>query len=98
MLKRPWLFIVLVAMALAGLFSQTASHEPFEETLVRLEVERALPALEPTFQEESAEINAVFLHGCRAAYQLLPRSRRDDAARSALDRSALSASQPLVGR
>ncbi|GED44790.1 hypothetical protein HME01_06420 [Vreelandella aquamarina] len=62
MLKRPWLFIVLVAMALAGLFSQTASHEPFEETLVRLEVERALPALEPTFQEESAEINALFLH------------------------------------
>ena len=62
MLKRPWLFIVLVAMALAGLFSQTASHEPFEETLVRLEVERALPALEPTFQEESAAINALFLH------------------------------------
>ena len=62
MLKRPWLFIVLVAMALAGLFSQTASHEPFEETLVRLEVERALPALESTLQEESAEINALFLH------------------------------------
>lgn len=62
MLKRPWLFIVLVAMALAGLFSVTASHEPFEETLVRLEVERALPALEPTLQEESAEINALFLH------------------------------------
>ena len=62
MLKRPWLFIVLVAMALAGLLSQTASDEPFEETLVRLEVERALPALEPTLQEESAEINALFLH------------------------------------
>ncbi|MFI8751000.1 hypothetical protein ACIGG6_13490 [Vreelandella lionensis] len=62
MLKRPWLFIVLVAMILAGLLSQTASHEPFEETLVRLEVERALPALEPTLQEESAEINALFLH------------------------------------
>jgi hypothetical protein len=62
MLKRPWLLIVLAAMALAGLFSLTASHEPFEETLVRLEVERALPALEPTLQEESAEINALFLH------------------------------------
>lgn len=62
MLKRPWLFIVLVAMALAGLLSLTASDEPFEETLVRLEVERALPALEPTLQEESAEINALFLH------------------------------------
>ena len=62
MLKRPWLFIVLVAMALAGLLSLTASNEPFEETLVRLEVERALPALEPTLQEESAEINALFLH------------------------------------
>lgn len=62
MLKRPWLIIVLAAMALAGLFSVTASHEPFEETLVRLEVERALPALEPTLQEESAEINALFLH------------------------------------
>ena len=58
MLKRPWLFIVLAAMALAGLFSQTASHEPFEETLVRLEVERALPALEPTLQEESASKSA----------------------------------------
>ena len=58
MLKRPWLFIVLVAMALAGLLSQTASHEPFEETLVRLEVERALPALEPTLQEESASKSA----------------------------------------
>ncbi|MFP3343074.1 hypothetical protein R0J87_11235 [Halomonas sp. SIMBA_159] len=62
MLKRPWLLIVLAVMALAGLFSVTASHEPFEETLVRLEVERALPALEPTLQEESAEINALFLH------------------------------------
>jgi len=62
MLKRPWLFIVLVAMALAGLLSLTASDDPFEETLVRLEVERALPALEPTLQEESAEINALFLH------------------------------------
>lgn len=62
MLKRPWLFIVLVAMALAGLLSLTASDEPFEETLVRLEVERALPALESTLQEESAEINALFLH------------------------------------
>ena len=58
MLKRPWLFIVLVAMALAGLLSQTASDEPFEETLVRLEVERALPALEPTLQEESASKSA----------------------------------------
>lgn len=62
MLKRPWLFIVLVAMALAGLLSLMASDEPFEETLVRLEVERALPALESTLQEESAEINALFLH------------------------------------
>ena len=58
MLKRPWLFIVLVAMALAGLLSLTASDEPFEETLVRLEVERALPALEPTLQEESASKSA----------------------------------------
>ena len=58
MLKRPWLFIVLVAMALAGLLSLTASNEPFEETLVRLEVERALPALEPTLQEESASKSA----------------------------------------
>ena len=58
MLKRPWLFIVLVAMALAGLLSLTASDDPFEETLVRLEVERALPALEPTLQEESASKSA----------------------------------------
>ncbi|BBM05744.1 MAG: hypothetical protein VXV78_06850 [Pseudomonadota bacterium] len=38
--------------------SLTASDDPFEETLVRLEVERALPALEPTLQEESASKSA----------------------------------------
>ncbi|WP_404466436.1 hypothetical protein [Vreelandella aquamarina] len=59
---RPWQWIALVAIVMAGLLTVTASQKPFEEALVRLEVERALPALEPTFQEESAEINALFLH------------------------------------
>ncbi|GGC81119.1 hypothetical protein GCM10011382_09060 [Vreelandella lutescens] len=62
MIIRPWQCIALVAIVMAGLLTVTASQKPFEEAFVRLEVERALPALGPTLQEESAEINALFLH------------------------------------
>lgn len=61
MAMRQWQLIALVAILIAGLLSFAASHEPFESKLVRLEVERALPALESTLQQESAEINALFL-------------------------------------
>ncbi|CAN0589513.1 unnamed protein product [Ectocarpus sp. 12 AP-2014] len=73
-------------MVIAGLASVLASHEPFESRLVRLEAERALPALE--LQHESAEINALFLS--YAADQALWMSaslaiiRHGDIARSAL--------------
>ncbi|HDZ46137.1 hypothetical protein LCGC14_0055180 [marine sediment metagenome] len=56
---RPWLIIVLTAVVIAGLASAVASHEPFESKLVRLEAARALPSLE--LQQESAELNALFL-------------------------------------
>ncbi|RUR26059.1 hypothetical protein ELY33_17460 [Vreelandella andesensis] len=58
---RPWQLIVLSAVVIAGLLSVAASHEPFEDKLVRLEVERMLPALEPGLQQESAAINSLFL-------------------------------------
>ncbi|WP_311063690.1 hypothetical protein [Halomonas sp. DWK9] len=62
MIRRPWQRIALVAIVMAALLTVTASQKPFEETLIRLEVERALPALEPTLQHESAELNALFLN------------------------------------
>lgn len=58
---RPWQIIVLTAIVIAGLASAVASHEPFESQLVRLEAKRALPVLEPTLEQESPEINALFL-------------------------------------
>ncbi|MBT2787421.1 hypothetical protein J7J48_13650 [Halomonas sp. ISL-106] len=58
---RPWQLIALSAVVIAGLLSAVASHEPFEDKLVRLEVGRALPSLESTLEQESAEINALFL-------------------------------------
>lgn len=58
---RPWQIIVVTAIVIAGLASTLASHESFEAKLVRLEVQRALPALEPTLEHESPEINALFL-------------------------------------
>ncbi|TVP44650.1 MAG: hypothetical protein EA345_15135 [Halomonas sp.] len=58
---RPWQLIVLTAIVIAGLLSAVASHEPFESKLVRLEVQRELPALAPTLEQESPEINALFL-------------------------------------
>ncbi|CEP36710.1 MULTISPECIES: hypothetical protein [unclassified Halomonas] len=58
---RPWQIIVLIALVLAGLASAVASHEPFESKLVRLEAQRALPALEASLKQESPELNALFL-------------------------------------
>ncbi|MBD3897728.1 hypothetical protein IEI94_17870 [Halomonas sp. ML-15] len=58
---RPWQIMVLVAVLSAGVVSAAASHEPFEAKLVRLEVERTLPAIAPSLREESPEINALFL-------------------------------------
>nr|WP_244287502.1 hypothetical protein [Halomonas nigrificans] len=61
MAMRPWQLIVLTAIVIAGLLSAVASNEPFDSRLVHLEVRRALPALAPTLEQESPEINALFL-------------------------------------
>ena len=57
--------MVLTAVVIAGLASTLASHESFEAKLVRLEVQRELPALAPTLEQESPEINALFLSSKR---------------------------------
>lgn len=59
---RPWQIIVLTAVVMAGLASAVASHEPFDAKLVRLEAQRALPTLKDSLQQETPEINAVFLN------------------------------------
>lgn len=85
---RSWQIIVVTAIVIAGLASTLASHESFEAKLVSLEVQRALPALAPTLEHESPEINALFLS--YAADQALWMSaslailRHDDIARSIL--------------
>ena len=58
---RPWQIIVVTAIVVAGLASTLASHEPFESKLVRLEAQRALPSLEASLQQETPELNALFL-------------------------------------
>lgn len=58
---RPWLIIVITAVIISGLASGVASHEPFEARLVRLEAQRALPVLESSLEQETPEINALFL-------------------------------------
>ncbi|CAM0556789.1 hypothetical protein EHLJMEHL_01877 [Vreelandella titanicae] len=58
---RPWQIMVVTAIVIAGLASTLASHEPFESKLVRLEAQRALPSLEASLQQETAELNALFL-------------------------------------
>lgn len=55
-----WLTVVTAIVA-AAMLSAAASHEPFEARLVRLDAQRALPALAPTLAQESPEINALFL-------------------------------------
>ncbi|MFO7764507.1 MAG: hypothetical protein R6V61_12335 [Wenzhouxiangellaceae bacterium] len=51
----------MTAIVIAGLASALASNEPFESRLVRVEAERALPSLASWLQQESPEINALFL-------------------------------------
>ncbi|WP_244264844.1 hypothetical protein, partial [Vreelandella boliviensis] len=58
---RPWQMIVVTAIVIAGLASTLASHEPFESKLVRLEAQRALPSMEASLQQETPELNALFL-------------------------------------
>jgi len=59
---RPWQIIVMTAMVVAGLATAVASHEPFDAKLVRLEAQRALPALKDSLQQETPAINALFLN------------------------------------
>ncbi|UYO74051.1 hypothetical protein M0220_14385 [Halomonas qinghailakensis] len=85
---RPWQLIAFTAIVIAGLLSAAASHEPFDSRLVRLEAQQALPALASTLEQESPDINALFLS--YAADQALWMSaslailRYGDSARSAL--------------
>lgn len=60
-MMRPWQMIVLTAIVIAGLASAVASHEAYEPKLVRLEAQEALPELAPTLEQESSEINVLFL-------------------------------------
>lgn len=91
---RPWQLIMLTAILVAGLLSAAASHEPFDARLVRLEVQRALPALEPTLEQESPEINALFLSYANDQALWMSASlaliRHGDIARSALADYGLS--------
>ncbi|MFI0471570.1 hypothetical protein ACGLWX_02475 [Halomonas sp. HMF6819] len=59
---RPARIILALAVGLAGLLTALASTEAFEPRLVRLEAQRVLPSIDASLAEESAEINAVFLH------------------------------------
>ncbi|WP_018915669.1 hypothetical protein [Vreelandella zhanjiangensis] len=59
---RLWLTTLAIATVLAGGLSALASSEAFEPRLVRLEAQRTLPAIEASLAQESAELNAIFLH------------------------------------
>ncbi|MFG6666828.1 hypothetical protein ACGK9R_06935 [Halomonas sp. HNIBRBA4712] len=59
---RPARLLLALAIGLAGLLTALASSEAFEPRLVRLEAQRALPSLDAALADESAEINALFLH------------------------------------
>ncbi|WP_447955771.1 hypothetical protein [Vreelandella sp. EE7] len=54
--------IIALAVVTAGLLATLASSDAFEPRLVRLEAQRALPSLQASLDEESAAVNAVFLH------------------------------------
>jgi hypothetical protein len=86
-IRTGWL-IVATAILVAGVLTAAASHEPFDSRLVRLEVQRALPALEPTLEQESPEINALFLSYANDQALWMSASlaliRHGDIARSAL--------------
>lgn len=59
---RLWLTMLAIATVLAGGLAALASSEAFEPRLVRLEAQRTLPAIEASLAQESAELNAIFLH------------------------------------
>ena len=59
---RLWVTTLVIATVLAGGLSALASSEAFEPRLVRLEAQRTLPAIEVSLAQESAELNAIFLH------------------------------------
>ncbi|WNL40264.1 hypothetical protein RN346_06790 [Halomonas sp. PAMB 3232] len=59
---NPARITLALAVGLAGFLTALASSEAFEPRLVRLEAQRALPSIDASLAQESAEINAVFLH------------------------------------
>ncbi|MGQ7242073.1 hypothetical protein ACUN9V_01255 [Salinicola sp. V024] len=59
---KVWLSILLFALVAGGVLTAVASHEPFEQRMVRLETQRALPSLADGLAEESPAINALFLN------------------------------------
>ncbi|MGP9567787.1 hypothetical protein ACT3RP_10125 [Halomonas sp. AOP5-B2-8] len=59
---RIFLTMLAIATVLAGGLSALASSEAFEPRLVRLEAQRTLPSIEASLAQESADLNAVFLH------------------------------------
>ncbi|SDN19312.1 hypothetical protein [Vreelandella arcis] len=58
---RVSLILLVMAILAAAVLTAAASSEPFEDKLVRLEAQRALPSMEPSLQQASPEINALFL-------------------------------------
>ncbi|MGO3004803.1 MAG: hypothetical protein ACTIIR_08420 [Halomonas sp.] len=59
---RIFLTMLAIATVLAGGLSVLASSEAFEPRLARLEAQRTLPSIEASLAQESADLNAVFLH------------------------------------
>lgn len=59
---RSGLIILAFTLLLAGGLAALASNEAFEPRLVRLEAQRTLPSIENSLAQETADINAVFLH------------------------------------
>ncbi|RUR28136.1 hypothetical protein [Vreelandella nanhaiensis] len=59
---RSRLIVLVIALVLAGGLSALASSEAFETRLVRMETQQALPSIKATLAQESADLNAVFLH------------------------------------
>lgn len=59
---RPWLLLVVIALLGAIIVASLSSSEPFSERLVRVETERALPSVAPLLEEETAELNLLFLN------------------------------------
>lgn len=58
---RAWHVLVATALVISALASMRSNNEPFSEKLVRVETERALPSLASELQDESPELNLLFL-------------------------------------